>query len=266
LYTNLNSRLQDGQKLILSSRRAWFTEGFSVEHSAPEDHFTLAGRPPEGLKPDQCKIGGSTKVILKAYNPDGKVITVDSHSARKDDKFTVTYPIAPQMERGVFADAEIHWSKTFSTAGSGPVEFQIAFGAKQNLWRYYFITDLKRSGNEFKIVDTDPSDSKTALIFSDKNRTDLNQHPDSSDLLAQELIQQYPDPRIQKLRFISDKQIACRQAARKYLQLWMGESPLIGALPNPSIRHYTQTDVTPGADQDRQDSLFQVVEYLTHPT
>jgi hypothetical protein len=267
LYTNAGLKSGDSRKSIklgLLSRTARFTESFSVVQPASKDHFTLRGRPLEKLALSDFKVEDSSKVILKKYNPTGKVITVKSQSAPKGEKFTVTYPVEPRLERGVFADAEIHWNNSLSSTSDIPVEFLIAFTAKQNLWTYYFVTDLDRSKGSFQIDVKDQSHLDSAsVMFSEKNRRDLNQDPDPFDDMAKALAEQYPE--MQRLRFVSDDLIPCRQAARKYLELYLDGNLVCRALPNPSFRNYAKIEVKVGAHLHRQDALFQVVKYLTHP-
>lgn len=268
LYTNAGLKSGDSRdsvKLEPVSRTAWFIESFTVVQPASKDHFTLRGCPLAGLKPKDFEIESSVLETPEDYNPNGKVITVNSQSAPKGEKFTVKYPVESRLERGVFADAEIHWNNTVSSTSDIPVEFLIAFTAKQNLWTYYFVIDLERSKGSFQIdvKDQSSSDSASVVVFNDKNRRDLNQNPDPSDDIAQELARQYPDT--QRFRFVSDDLIPCRQAARKHLELYLDDSLVCRALPNPSFRNYTKIEIKDDAHLHQQDALFQVVKYLTHP-
>lgn len=267
LYTNAGLNSKGCIKLKLMFSKACFTESFSIEQCASEESFTLRGRPLEILEPRECKVEAPSKVKLTNFDPTGKVITVDSQSARKGEEFTVTYPVEPRLARGVFADAEIHWKNTLGSTSDIPFEFLIAFTAKQNLWTYYFVTNLECSNRErskgsfqIDVKDQSPSSSKP-VKFSDKNRRDLKQNPAPSDDMAQELARQYP--RMQRFRFVSDDLIPCRQrqAARNHLNLQLGENSLDVALPNPSFWNYTNMKVKNGT---QQDSLFHVVKYINH--
>lgn len=258
LYTNAGLNSGNSKELRLASRTAWHTESFVVVQPAPEDRFTLRGRPLAGLKLTTFKVEGSGKVTLQEYDESDNVIAVDSGSAREGEMFAVKYPIEPRLDRGVFADVDIHNNDTLQPIGEKPVDFHVAFSAKQARWKYYFITDLKSTADQFfQIIDADPSPTvpALALVFSDENRKDLNQDPDPSDDLAKELAEQYPG--MQRFRFVSDNLIPCQQAARKHLELRLDGNPLCGILPNPSFRNYSKIE--------QQDSLFHVVKYLTNP-
>jgi hypothetical protein len=263
LYTNTGLGSEDGRQLRLDSRTAWHTERFVVFQPAPGEHFTLGGRPLAGLELSAIELEGSGKVKLKEYNSNDKIITVDSRSALPGETFAITYPIEPRLERGVYADVEIYNHDSLLAIEEGPVEFQIAFSAKQARWKYYFITDLKSTADGFRIVNADPASEVSVPVFGDENRRYLNQDPDPQDDLAKELAEQYP--KMQRFRFVSDDLVACRQAARKYLELHMDDNRLFGAIPNPSIRNYSKTEAKAEATLHPQDALFHVVKYITQP-
>ncbi|HUT46941.1 MAG TPA: hypothetical protein VMX36_11695 [Sedimentisphaerales bacterium] len=260
LYTNAGLNPEGDKGLQLDSRKAWFTESFIVEHPAQENCFILSGHPLEGLTTDRFEIMDSGNVKLKEYDKTDKVITVDTQSALKDETFAVKYPIAPRLERGVFADVEIHNNGTLRPADRAPIEFQIAFTARQARWKYYLVTNLNGIEDVFQIVDKDELDK---LVFSNKHRTNLVTNPDSSDDLAEELAQKYPGT--QRFRFVSDNLISSRQTARKHLELHFDGNRLFEALPNPSLRNYSKIEVEIDANLHQQDAFSQVVKYITKP-
>lgn len=253
LYTNAGLNAEGGKILLLDSRKAWFTESFIVEHPAQENRFILSGRPLMGLAVNQFEVTNSGNVTLKKYDETSKTITVKAQSALKDETFTVKYPVRPRLKKGIFADVEIHNNGTLQPAEEGPAEFQIAFTARRARWKYYLVTDLKGTEEKFQLLDKDDE-----LEFSDENRTNLTTNLDSSDDLAKELVQKYPD--LQILRFVSDNLIFCRQTARKHLELRFDDNRLFEALPNPSLRNYSKIIDT---NLQEQDAFFQIVKYLT---
>ncbi|MFC1603763.1 hypothetical protein ACFL5F_01930 [Planctomycetota bacterium] len=258
LYTNAGLNTEGDKILLLDSRKAWFTESFIIEHPAQENRFILSGRPLAGLAANKLDIMDSGSVELKKYDETNKVISVDTHNALKDETFAIKYPIAPRLERGVFADVEIHNNSTLQPAEEGPAEFQIAFTARKARWKYYLVTDLIDTDEKFKIVDTDKLDK---LVFSNEHRTNLVTNPDSSDDMAKELTQKYPG--LQILRFVSDDLIFCRQTARKHVELHFDGNRLFEALPNPSLRNYSKIMFEIGTNLHEQDAFFKIVKYLT---
>ncbi len=160
------------------------------------------------------------------YDTTAKIITVNSEAANTDDTFQITYPTAPQRAKGVFADVEIHYNGSLPKIADGPREFQVTFKAKRARWKYYVITD--RTNATFRIEDK----AVPPLKFSDEMQ------PDASDDVAKSLAEQYPT--MQRLRFVSDELIPCRQEARKSIQLLrLDGGQVVEALPNPSLRNYT---------------------------
>src|SRR5262249_54748866 len=149
--------------------------------------------------------------------------------------FEITYPTAPRRTNGVFADIEINYSAAAPTIAPEPDIFQIDFAAKPARWKYYIVADSANA--TFRIED---KDKEAPLVFG--AATNLNQ-PDSSDAVATALAQQYPQ--MQRLRFTSETLVACRQTARKSIQLLVDGNLAVNALPNPALRNYT-IDAKPG--------------------
>ena len=258
LYTNAEASPAKPVQLALVSQRAWATERFVVGQPAGEDRFTLAGRPLAGLQLADFALEGSSGSIvnLTDYDAAAKIITVNSSTMEVGDPFKITYETAPQRARGVFADVEIHYNDSLPEIMAGPGEFQIAFTAKKARWKYYLIADKVEA--QFHIEDKGVS----PIVFSDENRTNLNQQPDAADDIAQALAAQYPT--MQRLRFVSDDLISCQQAARKSLQLRLNGNQVVGALPNPSLQNYSTTQVTGNGNLPKEEALFQVIKYFTH--
>ena len=181
----------------------------------------------------------------------------------------MTYPIRLHLVRGVFADVEIRVNETLpqiDRLSEAPREFQIAFEAKLARWTYYCVTDLKSNSEDFGIANTSSAGATPGLTFSEDNRTDLNQAPDPSDGVASALAERYPG--LQRYRFLSDDPIPCRQAARQNLEFRLNGNRLIASLPNPSIRNFATMRVQVDGTLQKQDTLFQVVKFLTrsHPS
>jgi hypothetical protein len=264
LYTNAEVSPGTPGSLALVARRAWATERFVVRQPAPEDHFTLGGRPLAGRQPPDFVIetsSGST-VTLTHYDEAAKSITLNSSTLEIGDTFKLTYETTPQRARGIFAEVEIIYNNTTPEIATTPVEFQLPFSAKKTRWKYYLVAD--KIGAPYYIKDT----GTPPILFSPKNRTDLNQQPDPVDEVAQALAAQYP--KLQRLRFVSDEPIPCQQAARKSLQLRLkangtpNDPQVAGALPNPSFQNYATLQVTQNGTPHKEEVLFQVIKYFSH--
>jgi hypothetical protein len=163
----------------------------------------------------------------------------------------------PQPGAGAFAGIDIAVTDSLLDLAAGPDDFSIVFTAKQVRWAYYCITDVSAADAQLRIVDGDAS----PLVFSDANRTHLNQHPDPGDAIAFALDARYPEK--QRFRFVSDAVVPCRQTARKRLQLQLGANRLAEPLPNPSLHDYSMITVTPGQAPQREHVLFHVLTYFT---
>ncbi len=256
LYTNLNLSLAEPVQLTLTSRQASSTESFAILNPATENSFTLSGRPLAGLQSTDFRLEGLAASNPLAYDARAKMITINSQTKSEADLFKATYPIRPQLANGVLADVEIHCNDSLPQVTYGPAEFEITFQSKKARWKYYLIAD--KSEAQFYIEDKDSS----PLTFSADNQTNLNEHPDSSDHVAQLLAEQYPDK--QRLRFVSDNLVSCQQAARKSLQLYLNGNQVMEALPNPSLRNYSSMNIISNREWQKEDALFQIVKYITH--
>ncbi len=243
--------------LMQSFRQAWKTESFAVQRPARTDRFVLAGQPLEGLQPTDFEIEGLGSTARAAsYDGPSKTITVDSTAAEEGDVFTVQYPTKAMLGKGVFAEIEISANESLPNTTTGPGEFVINFAAKQARWKYYCVTDLEAADGGLRIVDAGAS----PVVFSDSNRTYLNQHPDPTDEIASALEKQYPDK--QRFRFVSDSVIRTQQAARKQFQLRLGDNRLADALPNPSLSNYSTMEVDVGGTVQKQDVLFHIIKHF----
>jgi hypothetical protein len=248
-YTNAGMGAGNPVRLALVSRQAQATERFVVHQPATENAFTLSGRPLAGLTHADFIVEGLGAVNHPAhYETTAKIITVNSQAATQGDTFKVTYPTMPQRDRGVFADVEIDNNDSLPGIAAGPGEFEIAFDVENIKWAYYVVA--KPNGAQFHIRDQ----GEPALLFSDGQRTDLSEHPDPADPIAKALEEQHPDKK--RVRFVSDDPIPCRQRARKSIQLVLGDDPVLGTLPNPSLRNR--------ATVQEEQVLFQMVKYFTH--
>jgi len=162
------------------------------------------------------------------------------------------------LDNGVFAAVEIP-GKAFANPGAQPVQYVIDFVAKQALWLYYCVTDLKLTGKDLRVVDL--GTSGTPIVFSTINRTDLGQTPDSNDTLAAELAGRYPG--FNRLRFVSDDAVACRESPRS-LALQLGSHKFPDILPAPAPQNRAAWPFTKQQDIAKQDALFQVVKYVSY--
>ncbi|MCB0207844.1 MAG: hypothetical protein KDJ52_00860 [Anaerolineae bacterium] len=257
LYTNAGMSPANSMQLALTSRQAWATESFVVAQPSQEDRFTLRGRPLAKLQPTDFTVEGLGPTTTPThYEAKAKIITINSSSADQGDSFKLTYATTPHLNRGVFADVEIHYTDSLPEIAEGGVTFEIAFTAKKARWKYYVIVD--KTDAQFHIEDK----AASPLVFSDENRTDLNHDPDPSDDIAKTLAKRFPQ--MQRLRFVSDDLIACQQQARKSLQLRLNGDQVLRALPNPPLQNYATIDVTRNGNVQKEDTLFQIIKYFTH--
>lgn len=233
LYTNKDNK--SPLTLALASRTAYQTETLVVSQRDTTERFILSGRPfLDGRPISKPKIEGKSSVSYKDYDESTRILTVDSSKALKDTAFMITYPVKPELERGVFAEVDIYVKPL-----SSPSEFLIRFEAKKVKWRYYVVTDKK----DVKITSTEPA-------------LQLNQDPDSFDDIAALLARQYASSKsgLTYLRFTSEKPIACQQQGRDSIALVVDghKEPL----PNPSLHKYAKVKA------GEEECLFHVIKYF----
>lgn len=232
LYTNKGS---GSFTLVLASRSTSQTEKFVVSQRGTTERFVLSGYPYLSGRPiPKPKIEGNGSVSYKDYDESTRVLTVESSKSLKDTAFRLTYPVKPELERGVFADVDIY-VKEFGF----PSEFLIRFEARKVKWRYYVVTDKK----DVKITSTEQ-----ALQFT--------RDPDSSDDIASLLARQYAFSKsgMTYLCFTSEKPIACQQQGRDSIALVVDghKEPM----PNPSLQKYAKVKA------GEEECLFHVIKYF----
>lgn len=257
LFTNADLGSGHPANLVLTSRRAWSTEIFTVQQPADDEPFTLSGQPLEGLlKSDFAIASLGTTTQPATYDAASRVITADTSAAAKGDTFDVTYKVAPRRTRGMLAEVDLHVNDSLPDVAAGPGQFEIAFQTKQTRWVYYLVTDQQQAGSQFQIEDK----GSTPLHFGSANKRDLNQQPDPADNVAEMLARQYPQ--MQRIRFMSDERVLCQQQARKSIQLRLNGLQVPGTLPNPSPRNFAMINVTNNGGVQLEDSLYQLVKYV----
>lgn len=233
LFTNNGSN--PGLQLV--SREASETEHFSVRQPAKTDAFILGGRPLRGTPAAAFRVEGLGKVSQPvSYDETAKVIRVNSVNAKAGDSFTVSYPTAPELPQGVFADVEINMA---GLAG-GVHPFQIVFKAKKVRWKYYVVTN---QSNQPAIEDKDKT-----ITFNAAGPTD------AADKIGSELAGQHPG--MQTFWLSSNTPVVCQETARKSIQLKINGEKVMDALPNPAIQNFA-------VDATKEDSLYQIVKYFT---
>jgi len=192
---------------------------------------------------------------LQLQNSDFSLFTDLTQFTTQGDFKVIFHPVTALSGNDVFAIVDIsNFSQKVSTI---PAKCEIRFATKQSTWTYYLITDPGDKSVGFQIVDDDAS----KLSYS---QTDLKNNPDTSDSIAEMLSKQYPDMRL--FRFASDKLIPCQQVPRKNLKLKLGESTIFEHLPNPSYRNYSRINGNSNGKLQEQDSLFQIIKYITDPS
>jgi hypothetical protein len=237
-------------ELKLVSRETSATESFVVRQPAKKEAFVLGGRPLDGTAPASFRVeglGAASKPV--GYDEAAKVVSVNSETSKAGTAFTITYPTAPQLQRGVFADVEIK----YATMAGGANKYQIVFKAKKVRWKYYVVTNKTDNKPNVPAIE----DKDKTIVFAATNRTDLSQSPDLADKIAAELVEQYPN--MQTFRFLSDALIPCQEAARKSIQFQLNGDKVVDALPNPALQNYV-VDVK---DSKKEDSLYHIVKYFT---
>ena len=164
-----------------------------------------------------------------------------------------------QKSADIFAKVNIHLTDSSQKFNNEFITFEIAFAAKQMIWKYYFVTNLNEQGSRFQIKDEDDARTDSPMVFNIDSST--NQVSKPIDKISDMLEQQYPD--MKQFHFLSKQPIICRQAARKNIQLYFDGNKISENLPNPSVHNYSQLVV--GENQSLQDSLFQIIKYITRP-
>ena len=254
LYTNATTSTSGD--LTLVSREAWSTEHFIVQRPDPKEPFTLAGCPLESIKTAGMFIvkGLGQKTGHKRYDEDARILMVNSTAASPGTPFTVTYPVAPRLKQGVFADIEIKYDKPMTRIAGGAAKFQVVFKAKQVRWKYYIVTNKAENKSNIPAIE----DKDKVIIFDAAGQTDLTKAPDPDDKIANELAKQYPN--MQTFRFLSNALISCQEAARKSIQFQLNGDKVVDALPNPALQNYV-VDVK---GSQKEDGLYHIVKYFTH--
>lgn len=253
-YTNAAPEAEDTQ-LALVAKDIITTERFIIEQPAPDARYVLGGRPLDGLQALDFTVESTIDGLntVSHYDPGAKIITVNTQAASAGDSFAVTYVAAAAPQPDIFAGVEIHYGPAFPDIADGPARFEIAFTAKHARWQYYLLTD-KQNG-QFRIRD---DDADHPVVFSAANVTNLTQHPDPGDRVAQTLTERYPT--LQCLRFTSDDPVICQQRARKSLNLLWQNQVVVKTLPNPALHNYGTVTTE---DSRTLDTLFRIVKYLT---
>ena len=258
VYTNVGAT--ELPRLALTAREASNTEAFAVVTAAAQESFTLGGRPLDGaVAGDFALVQPTTVQAVSAYDPQGKIMTVDSAAAAQGHRFSVTYPVRPRTAPGVFAEIDIRYDSLLQT----PPSFEIPFTAKEARWKYYVAANRTPDGigDGYQIARPNNNGENDGVAFPDADRTDLRQNPDEADEVAVMLAQQYPEA-VHLFRFVSDALIPCNQVARKELQLKLDGHTIFENLPNPSYRNVTRHTSGQGNQKVTQDALFHVIRYI----
>ena len=115
---------------------------------------------------------------------------------------------------------------------AGPRSFVISFAARAVRWCYYLVTDYTGDITTLTLVDATPGNGARRVEFAAGGPTDLSASPDASDTVALDLAKQNPGRRV--LRFLSKAAVACTQTPLRALELRLGDTRVIGSVPNPT--------------------------------
>lgn len=265
LYSNDGLGRGDGPALRLSSRRAWTSERLMVSLPGPKEPVRLGGKPLPGLRAEDFVLAEPAAIRgIASYDEAAGSLALDSRGSSVGTAVPISYPSRPALAAGVFADVEIRTNDSLPELrqlGERPAAFEIGFAPKRARWSYYCVTDLKNGSEDFAIEDGSAAGTPD-VVFSAKNRTDLDKEPDPADRIAADLSARYPG--LRKYRFVSDRAVPCRQAARGNLEFRLNGDPLVRSLPNPSLRNFSTTRVLVDGTPQQQDSLFQIIKFLTN--
>jgi hypothetical protein len=248
LYTNPTPARAGELELV--SREAWLTEHFVVQQPNVREAFSLAGRPLKKLKTAGPFIvnGLGAKTGSKNYDENARVLAVNTAKASIGTPFTITYPTAPHLETGVFADIEINFNHLPVELRDNTRAFRVVFKAKEARWKYYIVTDGKMTSAALE-------DRDKVVVF---DAQDLTESLDPLDETAKALAERYPG--MQYFRFLSNTLIPCQQAARKGIQLQLNGNKAMDSLPNPALQNYSIDT----RNAEKEYTLYQIVKYFTH--
>ncbi len=147
--------------------------------------------------------------------------------------------------------AAVQISNISSSWLAKPPSFTLELSPLSTLWVYY-LTTTRSNGAAPQISDSDP---ERPLAF-ESTLLSPNDALASSDPIGHGLLRRYPDRRC--FRLISGQLLACQQAPRRKLALYLGDELLIRELANPAIQDFTILTLEPNKPRD---SLFRVVEF-----
>jgi hypothetical protein len=219
LFTNAgNNTPATPVALQLQERIASESETLILGKGETRANFRLGGHPLDGRPVTDFILQGLPGAKIGNYDTNQRELTVHAPAALADRIFTVAYPVKPRLDRGVFAEVEIHGDDSMSRPGGAASEFFIQFQPKESKWRYYLVTNRK-SGQQFAI-----EADRQFTIFT----------PETSDALAKALQVQYPG--LDLICFESTESVRCQEAALRQIRLKHGNEAIFESLPNPSIR------------------------------
>ena len=251
-----NSDAPAGGALSLSTRSASASETLVSRSPSAAETFVLSGRPRAGVKGADLIISADPAPTLVAYDPETRLVTLDSSALTTGDSFSVGYPVRAAHPGGAFAEVELAGTSA-AWLDKSPALFTITFTPLKVLWVYYLVTDIE--SGDFAILDT--SGDSDAPVFSEANRRDLGESPDADDPQAVALAEHYPE--LRRLRFTSDALLSCSATPRRNLELHLDGERLPFTLPNPPLANYASREVVVEQVPQRQESLFRVVKHLT---
>ncbi|MFI3218236.1 MAG: hypothetical protein QX189_03865 [Methylococcales bacterium] len=158
---------------------------------------------------------------LRLKNPEFSLFT-DLSKLSDNDNFRETQ--ADDFKTDVFATITIQ--RDFNKIDQSPHNIELAFSARQVRWVYYLVTNQGDKDSEFVITGLPAYTWKQIAIVE-------------SDNIGSMLVKEYQGMKL--FCFISEQNIACKQAGLKNIQLSIAQNKIFENLPAPPIKFLTKS-------------------------
>jgi hypothetical protein len=231
LFTNVGAGPADPLNLRLTTRTARATETLTVSTPLAREPFVLAGAPLTGTSVADFSVTGAGPV--KTLAADLRHIEIDTAALAKSATFQISYPVHPAKPNGALAEVSLALDPQLMVLATKPHAFVVPLAAAKSFWAYYVVMDLHPDSSKLRIIDAAPNNEAGRITFADAGRVDLTQTPDPSDAVGQDLVRRNPGRRV--LRLMSDAPVPAHELPRAQIELHLGDTRLISALPNPRL-------------------------------